>query len=411
MANAVDKLPPKAPGRPPVSNVPPKPAKAQPPKPVAPKAAPKQPLKPEAPKTSPTQPPKPETPKTSPTQPPKKEAPKAAPKQPSKKETPKAALKQPPKQTDGPKQAPVKPAAQTENVENQAKPGENLAAEKPAKPQKPSDEAAGKELPEKPEKADKDAAVDDKNLKVVEKALSVEELNQRKQRRIRNATYAMAAVVLLLIIALIIIIFWPTEQKVEARYDLNFDSIPAVTKIEHSIYSEDVTGNIVTFKKSITIENPLNSSYPGYTSFIMSVKFTDALGNDVSDKAYIRLDENNAEDIYNLSNIRAATIGELEGIPNHQIYVNLGQEKYIYFTNVLAKGDEPYSLLLGFLSKDQELLKSEIKMTVTIYGFNADNLTLSTTAEGTHIRAANGELIPAQQEWVDAVKNSLLERS
>ncbi len=398
MANAVDKLPPKAPGRPPVSNVPPKPAKAQPPKPVAPKAAPKQP-------------PKPETPKTSPTQPPKKEAPKAAPKQPSKKETTKAALKQPPKQTDGPKQAPVKPAAQTENVENQAKPGENLAAEKPAKPQKPSDEAAGKELPEKPEKADKDAAVDDKNLKVVEKALSVEELNQRKQRRIRNATYAMAAVVLLLIIALIIIIFWPTEQKVEARYDLNFDSIPAVTKIEHSIYSEDVTGNIVTFKKSITIENPLNSSYPGYTSFIMSVKFTDALGNDVSDKAYIRLDENNAEDIYNLSNIRAATIGELEGIPNHQIYVNLGQEKYIYFTNVLAKGDEPYSLLLGFLSKDQELLKSEIKMTVTIYGFNADNLTLSTTAEGTHIRAANGELIPAQQEWVDAVKNSLLERS
>lgn len=398
MANAVDKLPPKAPGRPPVSNVPPKPAKAQPPKPVAPKAAPKQP-------------PKPETPKTSPTQPPKKEAPKAAPKQPSKKETTKAALKQPPKQTDGPKQAPVKPAAQTENVENQAKPGENLAAEKPAKPQKPSDEAAGKELPEKLEKADKDAAVDDKNLKVVEKALSVEELNQRKQRRIRNATYAMAAVVLLLIIALIIIIFWPTEQKVEARYDLNFDSIPAVTKIEHSIYSEDVTGNIVTFKKSITIENPLNSSYPGYTSFIMSVKFTDAHGNDVSDKAYIRLDENNAEDIYNLSNIRAATIGELEGIPNHQIYVNLGQEKYIYFTNVLAKGDEPYSLLLGFLSKDQELLKSEIKMTVTIYGFNADNLTLSTTAEGTHIRAANGELIPAQQEWVDAVKNSLLERS
>lgn len=389
MANAVDKLPPKAPGKPPVPNVPPKPAKAQPPKPVAPKAAS-------------NQPPKLEAPKASPNQPPKKEAPKAAPKQPP---------KQPPKQTDDPKQAPVKPAAQTEKVENQAKSGENLAAEKPAKPQKPSDEAAGKELPEKPEKADKDAAVDDKNLKVVEKALSVEELNQRKQRRIRNATYAMAAVVLLLIIALIIIIFWPAEQKVEARYDLNFDSIPAVTKIEHSIYSEDVTGNIVTFKKSITIENPLNSSYPGYTSFIMSVKFTDAHGNDVSDKAYIRLDENNAEDIYNLSNIRAATIGELEGIPNHQIYVNLGQEKYIYFTNVLAKGDEPYSLLLGFLSKDQELLKSEIKMTVTIYGFNADNLTLSTTAEGTHIRAANGELIPAQQEWVDAVKNSLLERS
>lgn len=388
-----NKLPPKAPGKPPVQSAAPKP-------PQKPVAAPK----PAAPKPaqSPVQPPKP-APKPVP-KPVPKPAPMVAPKPAPKPEKLEKAETQ--KKVKPESVKPVKPeTAKAESV-------------KPTKPEPPK--AAPKAAPKKPdaapiENADAQAKekVDDKNLNVVEKAMSVEELNQRKQRRIRNATYAMSAVVLLLVIALIIIIFWPAEQKVEAKYDLTFDSVPAVTQIEHAIYSEEVTGNIVTFKKPITIENPLSSSFAGYTSFAMSVKFTDAMGNDISNKFFIRLDESHKSDIYNVSNINEITNGALEGLPGHQIYVDLAKDngKYIYFTNVLAKGEDPYSILIGFLAKDQNYLSSEIKMTVTIYGFNANNMELTTTATGTQIRTSSGQFIPATQEWKDAVQESLEKRS
>lgn len=359
-------------------------------------------------------------PKMPPKQPPK---PVQAPSKPAKAEI----LKQPPKPAQAPQkpvQAPKQPPKPIEpkKTDKPSKPKEveQLKAEplKPKKPEKQSDGSVveAKKAPQKPENVknegkSKEGAVDDKNLKVVEKALSVEELNQRKQRRIRNATYTMSALVLLLAIVLIIIIFWPAEQKVEARYDLTFDNIPAVTQIEHSIYSEEVTGNIVTFKKSITIENPINSYFTGYACFAMSVKFMDNTGVDISNQMYLRLDENNASDIFNLENIKQATQGEIEGLPNHQIYVDLISNNYIYFNNVLARGDEPYSLILGFLCKNQELLKNEIKMIVTIYGFDANNLSLKTTSSGMQITASNGQTIPAEQEWVDKVKQNLIERS
>lgn len=380
-----NKLPPKAPGKPPVQTAAPKP-------PQKPVAAPK----PAAPKPaqSPVQPPKP--------------APKPVPK---------------PAPTVAPKPAPKPEKLEKAETQKKVKP----ESVKPVKPETAKAESVKSTKPEPPKAAPKkpDAApienadaqakekVDDKNLNVVEKAMSVEELNQRKQRRIRNATYAMSAVVLLLVIALIIIIFWPAEQKVEAKYDLTFDSVPAVTQIEHAIYSEEVTGNIVTFKKPITIENPLSSSFAGYTSFAMSVKFTDAMGNDISNKFFIRLDESHKSDIYNVSNINEITNGVLEGLPGHQIYVDLAKDngKYIYFTNVLAKGEDPYSILIGFLAKDQNYLSSEIKMTVTIYGFNANNMELTTTATGTQIRTSSGQFIPATQEWKDAVQESLEKRS
>lgn len=383
--NMENKLPPKAPGKPPVQTAAPKP-------PQKPVAAPK----PAAPKPaqSPVQPPKP--------------APKPVPK---------------PAPTVAPKPAPKPEKLEKAETQKKVKP----ESVKPVKPETAKAESVKSTKPEPPKAAPKkpDAApienadaqakekVDDKNLNVVEKAMSVEELNQRKQRRIRNATYAMSAVVLLLVIALIIIIFWPAEQKVEAKYDLTFDSVPAVTQIEHAIYSEEVTGNIVTFKKPITIENPLSSSFAGYTSFAMSVKFTDAMGNDISNKFFIRLDESHKSDIYNVSNINEITNGVLEGLPGHQIYVDLAKDngKYIYFTNVLAKGEDPYSILIGFLAKDQNYLSSEIKMTVTIYGFNANNMELTTTATGTQIRTSSGQFIPATQEWKDAVQESLEKRS
>lgn len=413
-----NKMPPKAPGKPPVQAAAPKspqkPVAA--PKPAAPKPAAPKPAAPKPPQP-PVQPPKPKAaPKadapqkpTAPKAAPKADMPKAAPKPAPKKETPNAAPKpekaqkvETPKEIEPEQVKPAKPEAlKAENT-------------KPTKPEPP------KAAPKKPDAAAAENAenqakekVDDKNLNVVEKAMSVEELNQRKQRRIRNATYAMSAVVLLLVIALIIIIFWPAEQKVEAKYDLTFDAVPAVTQIEHSIYSEEVTGNIVTFKKAITIENPLSSSFAGYTSFAMSVKFTDAAGNDISSKFFIRLDETHKSDIYNVSNINEIANGQLDGLPGNQIYVDLAKDngKYIYFTNVLAKGEDPYSVLIGFLAKDQSYLTSEIKMTVTIYGFNASNMDLTTTATGTQIRTATGQFIPATEDWKNAVQESLRERS
>lgn len=406
--NMENKMPPKAPGKPPVQVAAPKPPQkpVAAPKPAAPKP-PQPPVQPPKPKAAP----KADAPQksTAPKAAPKADMPKAAPKPAPKKETPNAAPKpekaqkvETPKEIESEQVKPVKPeVAKTENT-------------KPTKPEPP------KAAPKKPdaaaaENAEKQAKekVDDKNLNVVEKAMSVEELNQRKQRRIRNATYAMSAVVLLLVIALIIIIFWPAEQKVEAKYDLTFDAVPAVTQIEHSIYSEEVTGNIVTFKKAITIENPLSSSFAGYTSFAMSVKFTDAAGNDISNKFFIRLDETHKSDIYNVSNINEIANGQLDGLPGNQIYVDLAKDngKYIYFTNVLAKGEDPYSVLIGFLAKDQSYLTSEIKMTVTIYGFNASNMDLTTTVTGTQIRTATGQFIPATEDWKNAVQESLRKRS
>lgn len=403
-----NKMPPKAPGKPPVQAAAPKPPQkpVTAPKPAVPKP-PQPPFQPPKPKAAPKAdaPQKPTVPKAAP----KADMPKAAPKPAPKKETPNAAPKpekaqkvETPKEIEPEQVKPAKPeVAKTENT-------------KPTKPEPP------KAAPKKPDAAAAENAenlakekVDDKNLNVVEKAMSVEELNQRKQRRIRNATYAMSAVVLLLVIALIIIIFWPAEQKVEAKYDLTFDAVPAVTQIEHSIYSEEVTGNIVTFKKAITIENPLSSSFAGYTSFVMSVKFTDAAGNDISSKFFIRLDETHKSDIYNVSNINEIANGQLDGLPGNQIYVDLAKDngKYIYFTNVLAKGEAPYSVLIGFLAKDQSYLTSEIKMTVTIYGFNASNMDLTTTATGTQIRTATGQFIPATEDWKNAVQESLRKRS
>ncbi len=418
--NMENKMPPKAPGKPPVQAAAPKPPQKPvvAPKPAAPKP-PQPPVQPPKPKAAPKAdaPQKPTAPKAAPKAEPKTELkadmPKAAPKPAPKKETPKAAPKPAPKpekvqKVETPKE--TKPE-QVKSAKPEAAKAENT---KPTKPEPP------KAAPKKPdaaaaENADAQAKekVDDKNLNVVEKAMSVEELNQRKQRRIRNATYAMSAVVLLLVIALIIIIFWPAEQKVEAKYDLTFDAVPAVTQIEHSIYSEEVMGNIVTFKKAITIENPLSSSFAGYTSFAMSVKFTDAAGNDISSKFFIRLDETHKSDIYNVSNINEITNGQLDGLPGHQIYVDLAKDngKYIYFTNVLAKGEDPYSVLIGFLAKDQSYLSSEIKMTVTIYGFNAANMDLTTTATGTQIRTATGQFIPATEDWKNAVQESLRKRS
>lgn len=406
--NMENKMPPKAPGKPPVQAAAPKPPQkpVTAPKPAAPKP-PQPPVQPPKPKAAPKAdaPQKPTAPKAAP----KADMPKTAPKPAPKKETPNAAPNhekaqkvETPKETKPEQVKPAKPeVAKTENT-------------KPTKPEPP------KAAPKKPDAAAAENAenlakekVDDKNLNVVEKAMSVEELNQRKQRRIRNATYAMSAVVLLLVIALIIIIFWPAEQKVEAKYDLTFDAVPAVTQIEHSIYSEEVTGNIVTFKKAITIENPLSSSFAGYTSFAMSVKFTDAAGNDISSKFFIRLDETHKSDIYNVSNINEIANGQLDGLPGNQIYVDLAKDngKYIYFTNVLAKGEDPYSVLIGFLAKDQSYLTSEIKMTVTIYGFNASNMDLTTTATGTQIRTATGQFIPATEDWKNAVQESLRKRS
>lgn len=410
--NMENKMPPKAPGKPPVQAAAPKPPQkpVTTPKPAAPKP-PQPPVQPPKPKAAPKAdaPQKPTAPKTAPKAAPKADMPKAAPKPAPKKETPNAAPKpekaqkvETPKEIEPEQVKPAKPeVAKTENT-------------KPTKPEPP------KAAPKKPDAAAAENAenlakekVDDKNLNVVEKAMSVEELNQRKQRRIRNATYAMSAVVLLLVIALIIIIFWPAEQKVEAKYDLTFDAVPAVTQIEHSIYSEEVTGNIVTFKKAITIEIPLSSSFAGYTSFAMSVKFTDAAGNDISSKFFIRLDETHKSDIYNVSNINEIANGQLDGLPGNQIYVDLAKDngKYIYFTNVLAKGEDPYSVLIGFLAKDQSYLTSEIKMTVTIYGFNASNMDLTTTATGTQIRTATGQFIPATEDWKNAVQENLRKRS
>ena len=406
--NMENKMPPKAPGKQPVQAAAPKPPQkpVAAPKPAAPKP-PQPPVQPPKPKAAPKAdaPQKPTAPKAAP----KADMPKAAPKPAPKKETPNAA----------PKPEKAQKVETTKEIEpEQVKPAKPEVAKtentKPTKPEPP------KAAPKKPDAAAVENAenlakekVDDKNLNVVEKAMSVEELNQRKQRRIRNATYAMSAVVLLLVIALIIIIFWPAEQKVEAKYDLTFDAVPAVTQIEHSIYSEEVTGNIVTFKKAITIENPLSSSFAGYTSFAMSVKFTDAAGNDISSKFFIRLDETHKSDIYNVSNINEIANGQLDGLPGNQIYVDLAKDngKYIYFTNVLAKGEDPYSVLIGFLAKDQSYLTSEIKMTVTIYGFNASNMDLTTTATGTQIRTATGQFIPATEDWKNAVQESLRKRS
>ena len=452
--NMENKLPPRAPGKPPVNSAPPKPAPAAPKQPPKPAPAPKAPpTKPEAPKAPPVKPAaapkapptKPEAPKAPPTKPTAQpEAPKQPPK-PAPKPMPKSPEGGPPKAPETKPEAEVKPEAPkkekakkenkkankeksepVENKEEAPKSEDNKEqADKPAedkqdnkteddkvkkteKPKKSDGEEGDKaeKKPKKPPKPKKEGAdANNKNLNVVEKALSVEELNQLKQRRIRNGTYALAAVVLLLVIVLIVIIFWPTEERVEAQYDLiyNGDPIP----VEHSIYSEEVTGNIITFKKPLTVE--ADSSMSGFSSFIMSVTFEDALGNDITDQMYIRLSENHLTDVYDYGSIRA-TVGEITDVPNHQFYVDLALHKNVYFTNPLAAGDQPFPVLLGFLCKNSALLADEIIMKVNLYGFNSETVSISYDSNGSHVIASDGTRIAVDSDWAFEVKQNAYER-
>ena len=276
----------------------------------------------------------------------------------------------------------------------------------PEKPAKKSKEKVPKaEKPKKPPKPGKEGAEADKNLKVVEKALSVEELNQLKQRRIRNTTYALAAVVLVLVIVLIVIIFWPTEERVEAQYDLVYSGTPI--PVEHIIYSEEVTGNIITFRKPLTVA--ADSSMSGFSSFIMKVSFEAPGIGDVTDQMYIRLSENHLTDVYDYGSIRA-TVGEIADVPDHQFYVDMALHDYVYFTNPLTAGDEAFPVLLGFLCKNPALLTDEIIMKVNLYGFNSETVVVSYGEKGSYVQAQDGTEILADSSWVYEVKENAYRR-
>lgn len=443
--NVENKLPPRAPGKPPVKADAPKapvapgkpaPAPKQPPKPVpeAPKApvAPGKPMPVPKPEVAPEKPEKVETGK--PAKPEKKGKEKP---QPKIEEAPKVEEQSPTVEAGKPLEvAPEKPkkekkakkgkaeaeeskAENAENIENkdeekgdksaEEKPEEeqpeNKAEEKVEAPEKPAKKSKEKvpkaEKPKKPPKPGKEGAEADKNLKVVEKALSVEELNQLKQRRIRNTTYALAAVVLVLVIVLIVIIFWPTEERVEAQYDLVYSGTPI--PVEHIIYSEEVTGNIITFRKPLTVA--ADSNMTGFSSFIMKVSFEAPGIGDVTDQMYIRLSENHLTDVYDYGSIEA-TVGEIADVPDHQFYVDMALHDYVYFTNPLTAGDEAFPVLLGFLCKNPALLTDEIIMKVNLYGFSSETVAVSYGEKGSYVQAQDGTEIPADSSWVDEVKEN-----
>lgn len=367
----------KAPARPPQKPAAPKPVAPAKPGPVPPKAPPAPKPAPAMPK-APAEKPAPAMPKAPPAAP---KAPKPAPAAPKNEPKPeKKAAPAMPKGKPAPKPAPVVPPA-------------------PSKPVK------GK----KNKKGDKQGKnVDDKNLKVVEKALSIEEINQRKERRTKNAIYVFAALITIVIIILIIIFFWPADQKVEAVYDLTFESVPSKVTIEHEIYDKEINGQIITFTKPITIENPSGSNYNGFTNFIMSVKFTNKRGTDVTDKVYLRLNEKNRQDVY-FEDVYSATVGNVSSEFFNHFYVDLAKEEnqFIYYSNVIAQGDEPYVAILGFLAKDKEILQDELTMSVTFYGFNSNTLSIVNTSMGTVVRTVDSTLIPCTQGYVDSVKENL----
>ena len=374
----------KAPARPPQ-----KPSAPKPVAPIKPSVPPKAPPAPKAsampPKAAPKAPVAPKPPKAVP---PKAPVAPKAPEMPKKEQKPEPKGKPAPVAPKVPALPKGKPAPASKAP---------IAAPAPVKPVK------GK----KGKKGDKQGKnVDDKNLKVVEKALSIEEINQRKERRTKNAIYVFAALITILIIVLIIIFFWPADQKVEAVYDLTFESVPSKVTIEHEIYDSEINGTIITFKKPITIENPSTSN--GFTNFIMSVKFINKRGTDVTDKVYLRLNENSRQDVY-FENSYSATVGNVSSEFFNHFYVDLAkpENEFIYYTNVVAPGDEPYVAILGFLAKDKEILADELTMQVTFFGFNSNTLQITNTSIGTVIRTVDSTAIPCSQGYVDRVKENL----
>ena len=384
-------------------------APSKPPKaPSVPKKAPKPPVKPAAAGSVPAAPTKAPAAPTKPEKkaPIKKEESQAsapeteknvAPKKPAAKPAPaKAAMKPATANQEEKKAAPKKPeqkndaSAVLENDAQKPEPVEDKTENKPSAPEKPAKKA-------------KKANVDDKNLKVVESALSVEELNQRKQRKIRNSIYAMSAVVLVLIIALIVILLWPSEERVEAQYDLTFESVPANVSIEHAIFDSEINGNVITFKKPITIQNAKTSSYNGFTNFIMKVKFVNSNKVDVTNQIYLRINDDNREDVYLINGGGSITVGDVDDLRHS--YVDLKDNEYIYYTNILTKADDPYEVILGFMVKDQRVLEDEITMQVTFYCFDSSNLNLSITSSGSYL-ISSGTNIPANDEYVNKVKEN-----
>ena len=300
-----------------------------------------------------------------------------------------------------PKSAPLKaPARPNSLITPDNKPKTSVEA-----PKLPPKKQSEPKIPARPLKSSAQAAtVENKNLNVVEKALSIEELNARKQRRIRNGTYTLSAIATILIIALILIIFWPAPKSVEAVYDFTINGVPSVTNIEHLIRSDEVTGNVVTFKEPISIKNSENNS--NYLSMIIQPTFK-ADGIDITNQIYLQLVYENSEDIYNIDNIKTATVGSLENIPSYQIYVDLDINPYVYFTNVLAGSDESYPLVVGFMAKDNSLLTKEITMQIKVYGLNAENLELINTVNGSYIRLNNETTLPAESTWISEVQENL----
>lgn len=236
--------------------------------------------------------------------------------------------------------------------------------------------------------ATKTTQVEDKNLKVVETALSVEELNERKRRRIRNGTYALLAITLILLAALVLVIFWPAKNASNAEYNYSLGQVPGKVTVEHVIKVEDDNRFIVTFKEPITIDLPIDETH--LAAIVIKPTFK-ANGRDITNKICLQMIYDNAEDVFNLNDSGTIITG------SDQIYIDLATNEYIYFTNIVAGPDRAYPLIAGFSASD---LDEEITMEIEIYGLNAETLQL---VNNEYVRFNTTTQIPATQEWVDKI--------
>lgn len=238
----------------------------------------------------------------------------------------------------------------------------------------------------------KTTQVEDKNLKVVETALSVEELNERKRRRIRNGTYALLAITLILIAALVLVIFWPVKNSANAEYNYSLGQVPGKVTVEHVIKVEEDNRFIVTFKEPITIDLPIDETH--LAAIVIKPTFK-ANGQDITNKICLQMIYDNAEDVFNLNNSGTVIAG------SNQIYIDLATNEYIYFTNIVAGPDRAYPLIAGFSASD---LDEEITMEIEIYGLNAETLQL---INNEYVRFNSETQIPATQEWVDQIQTNV----
>ena len=109
--------------------------------------------------------------------------------------------------------------------------------------------------------------------------------------------------------------------------------------------------------------------------------------------------------------IKATTIGELENVPNHQFYVDLNLHEYVFFSNVITSGDEPFPVLLGFLCKNRALLAEEITMKVTLYGFNSETIATQIKYEnGIIIQAEDSTKIAIDTNWIYEIDEAVNKR-